>query len=160
MQISASSRRLVLVLPVLFLGVLPLKSQDRPGRTLFPTGDPFALVGMRLEDLIGRFGPPQAVYALRGPEEWQDDVVFVYSEGDFYVAKDRVWQVGLKSVYSLKLGDPRAAALLVLGEEAQDRGDYALRPFTGGSGAWPLTLRVNFNGAGLVSAIFIYRPDF
>jgi hypothetical protein len=113
---------------------------------------------MRLEELIGRFGPPQAVYAVRGNEEWQDDVVFVYSEGDFYIAKDRVWQVGLKSVYGLSLGDPKAAALLILGEEARDQGDHALRPFAGG--AWPLTLRVNFSNTGLVTAIFLYRSDY
>jgi hypothetical protein len=121
-------------------------------------GDPLPLVGVRLEELINRFGPPQTVYPVRGNEEWQDDVGFVDSEGDFYVFRDRVWQIGLKSALGVTVGDPKAAALLVLGERVQDKGNHALTPLAGGG--WPLTLRVNFSGAGIVTAIFIYRPDF
>lgn len=124
----------------------------------FQPEDFFSLLGMELGELIGRFGPPEAVFPVRGDEEWQDDVVFVYSEGDFYISKDRVWQVAFKSLQGLKLGDPKPAALLVMGDETRDEGDYALAPFPGGG--WPRMLRVNFNSAGLISAIFIYRSDF
>jgi hypothetical protein len=116
------------------------------------------LVGMKLAELITRFGPPQSVYAARGQEPWQDDVVFTYGAGDFYVVKDRVWQVGLKSAYSVSLGDPRQAVLLALGEGALDQGDHVLLPLP--DNGWQLMLRVNLNPAGRVSAIFIYRPDF
>jgi hypothetical protein len=116
-----------------------------------------SFVGMRLDDLFQRFGPPQTVYAARGGETWQDDVVFVYKEGDFYVYRDRVWQIGIKSVYGIKVGDAKAVAMLVLGENVQDQGDYALYSFSGG--AWPLLLRVNFT-AGKISAIYVYRPDY
>ncbi|MDR1586087.1 MAG: hypothetical protein LBS57_01380 [Treponema sp.] len=122
------------------------------------TEDPAALVGLSLEALLNRFGTPQAVYAARGAEEWQDDVVFVYGEGDFYIFKDRVWQVGLKSVRGIKPGDSKPAALLLLGEEAEDRGDHILLSLPDGN--WPLTLRVSLNGTGFVSALYIYRPDF
>lgn len=124
------------------------------------TGDPLSFLGMGLAELIGSLGPPEAVYALRGNEDWQDDVVFVYNEGDFYIFRDRVWQVAVKSVYGLALGDTKAAALMILpavGEGLQDRGDYALLALPGGS--WQRMLRVNFSG-GRVSAIFIYRSDF
>ena len=97
------------------------------------------------------------VHAARGNEYWQDDVVFVYSDWDFYFFRDRVWQIGLKSGYGMKIGDPKAAALLVLADKANDEGDYLLYPITGG--AWPLSLRVNFI-AGKISGIFIYRVDF
>jgi hypothetical protein len=140
---------------MLLAAAFPLwpQEQARPG-------DPLPFLGMGLAELVGRLGPPEAVYALRGKEEWQDDVVFVYSEGDFYIFRDRVWQVAVKSVYGLALGDSRAAALLVLqaaGEGLQDRGDYALLALPGGG--WQRMLRVNFDG-GRVSAIFIYRSDF
>jgi hypothetical protein len=114
-------------------------------------------IGLSLEDLFLRFGAPKTVHAARGDEDWQDDVVFVYSEFDFYIYRDRVWQVGLKSGYGMKIGDAKAAALLVLADKAQDRGDFLLYPLTGG--VWPLSLRVNFN-AGRISGIFVYRTDF
>jgi hypothetical protein len=120
--------------------------------------NPAVLVGITLDTLLKRFGTPQAVYAARGAEEWQDDVVFVYSEGDFYVFKDRVWQVGLKSLRGIKPGDSKPAALLLLGEEAEDRGDHILLPLP--SGSWPLALRVGLNEKGFVSALYVYRPDF
>jgi hypothetical protein len=113
---------------------------------------------MRLAELIERFGPPETVSTARGGEVWQDDVVFHYSEGEFYIFRDRVWQVKLTAAFGVSLKDPKAVALLLLGNEVQDLGDHLLLPLPGGG--WPLTLRVNFSNTGLVSAIFIYRPDF
>jgi hypothetical protein len=121
-------------------------------------GEPLAFVGMRLAELVERFGPPAAVSTARGGEVWQDDVVFHYAEGDFFIYKDRVWQVKLASAFGVSLRDPKAAALLVLGGEVQDLGDHLLLPLP--DKGWPLALRVNLSGAGLVSAIYIYRPDF
>jgi len=137
--------------PFLLFVAFPLWPQDSGIQ-------PHSFVGMGLAELIGRFGPPRAVYAARGEESWQDDVVFEYAQGDFYIYRDRVWQVGLASAYGIALGDPKPAALLALGDTAEDRGNYMLLPLPGGG--WPLMLRVNFTSAGLASAIFIYRPDF
>jgi len=114
-------------------------------------------IGLRLEELFLRYGAPRTVHAARGDEDWQDDVVFVYNEGDFYIYRDRVWQIGLKSGYGMKIGDTKASALLALVDKAKDEGDYLLYPITGG--AWPLSLRVNFN-AGRISGIFVFRTDF
>ena len=119
--------------------------------------EPFSYIGMKLEDMFNRFGTPRAVYSSRGDEHWQDDVVFTYGEGDFYIYRDRIWQVGLKSVFGINIGDVKAVALLVLGENVTDEGDYLLYNIPGG--AWPVSLRINFS-AGKVSAIFVYRPDF
>jgi hypothetical protein len=113
---------------------------------------------MDLPALLAGFGAPRSVYAVRGIEEWQDDVVFVYDHGDFYIYKDRVWQAGLKSAYGIGAGDSREAALLALGEKTEDREHYLLCPLPGGS--WPLTLRCNLDDQGKVSVIFIYRSDF
>ncbi|MDR2394070.1 MAG: hypothetical protein LBD93_07955 [Treponema sp.] len=121
-------------------------------------GDVSSLVGLTLEGLMSRFGFPQSVYAVRGLETWQDDVVFTYEAGDFYVFKDRVWQIEVKTAYGIKIGDNLASISWILGEGTQMYSNYFLIPLRGYP--WPLTLRLNFNSAGLISAIFIYRPDF
>jgi hypothetical protein len=144
---------------LLLFGTLarPAVSQEEPGGGGAET-DPALWIGTDLPALLARFGAPRSVYAVRGREEWQDDVVFVYDHGDFYIYKDRVWQIGLKSAYGIEAGDSREAALLVLGEKTEDRERYLLRPLPGGS--WPLVLRANLDEAGKVSIIFIYRSDF
>jgi len=119
--------------------------------------EPFTFIGMTLEDVFNRFGMPRTVYVARGEEHWQDDVVFVYNEGEFYIFRNRVWKVGLNSVFGINTGDVRAVALLVLGDRVRDEGDFILYNIPGGG--WPVTLRINFL-AGRVSAIFVFRPDF
>jgi len=119
--------------------------------------DPMELVGLTLDELLTRFGTPAAVYAVRGEEPWQDDVVFSYDHGDFYVLKDRVWMVAVDAAFKLEIGDPRAAFFLVMGENADDRGAYAICPLPGGP--WPLALRCDFDADGNVAALFIYRAD-
>jgi hypothetical protein len=122
-------------------------------------GDPATLIGLTLEELLRQFGIPLSVYAVRGLEEWQDDVVFVYDEADFYVYKDRVWQLGLKSAYGINMGDTRAAAILAMqGTVEQSASSYLQCSLQ--NRAWNIKLRVNFNRAGLISAIFVYRSDF
>lgn len=119
--------------------------------------EPFSFVGMRLTEVIERFGTPKTVFASRGGEIWQDDVVFQYNEGDFYIYKDRVWQVKISSACGISLGDTKPIAMLLFGDKAENRGSYLLQQLP--SGNWPLMLRVNFDSTGLVSAIYIYRPD-
>ena len=120
--------------------------------------DKFSYVGMKLGELFERFGTPRTVYTARGIELWQDDVVFQYSDGDFYIFGDRVWQVKIPSVYGISVGDPKAAALLVLGNTAEDRDDHLMMPLDGKD--WPLMMKINFNNASVVTAIYIYRSDF
>jgi hypothetical protein len=134
-------------------------------------GQAETFIGMTLEDLFGRLGLPRSVYAIRGIEEWQDDVVFVYDEGDFYILKDRVWQVGLKSAFRIKSGDSRQAVFQVFGEsfvegeprapspaeDSEGGGDYMVFPLEGYS--WPMAVRCNFDSAGKVKIIFVYRSD-
>jgi len=141
------------LLLLLFL-TLPLWTQER----LVNVDEQFSFVGLRLEELIERFGPPKTVFAARGSELWQDDVVFQYDVGDFYIYRDRVWQVRLSSVRGISVRDPKQVALLVMGDNVQDMGDHLLLPVSGNN--WPMMFRVNINQAGLVSAIYIYRSDY
>jgi hypothetical protein len=131
-------------------GILPRE----PGTVSAPE----SLIGLTLEGLYTLFGPPGEAYCVRGAEEWQDDVVLVYPQGDFYVYRDRIWQLGLGAARGVRVGDPRPAALLALGQDAEEHGDYLLLPLRGGS--WPMTLRVNLGESGRVAAIFLYRSDF
>jgi len=120
-----------------------------------------SLVGMMMADLIERFGSPRSVIAERGNEAWQDDVVFQYNGADFYIYRDRIWQVKLASTQGVSDGDRKQSVLRVLGDRAEDRGDHLLLQITGKD--WPLMMRVNFSASansGLVTAIYIYRPDF
>ncbi|MDR1903051.1 MAG: hypothetical protein LBQ88_12320 [Treponema sp.] len=122
-------------------------------------GDPAGFIGFTLEELLRQFGAPLSVYAVRGLEEWQDDVVFVYNEADFYVYKDRVWQLGLKSAYGIKTGDSRSSAMLAMqGPVEQSASSYVQCSLQ--NKPWNTKLRVNFDRAGLVSIIFVYRSDF
>ena len=140
----------------LFFTVPPLWSQSE---TAGDKGDdPASYVGLTLTDLFQRFGVPRSVYAARGPEEWQDDVVFVYDRGDFFVYKDRVWQVGLKDAMEIMAGDSRAVVLLVLGAKAESRQNSVFCSLD--NGAWPMVLRCDFDKDDKVQVIFIYRTDF
>ncbi|MDR3146416.1 MAG: hypothetical protein LBU21_09065, partial [Treponema sp.] len=53
--------------------------------------DPASRIGLSLDELVAGRGVPESVYAVRGGEDWQDDVVFVYPDGDYYIYRDRVW---------------------------------------------------------------------
>ncbi|MDR0409011.1 MAG: hypothetical protein LBH18_01235 [Spirochaetaceae bacterium] len=115
------------------------------------------LIGMSVTELFDNFGPPAAVYASRGIETWQDDVVFEYPGVDFYIYKDRVWQLNLEAGGGISTGDPRAAVLLVLGDTARDKGSHILGRLRNTS--WPIEWRFNIEG-GKVSAIYLYRTDY
>jgi hypothetical protein len=119
--------------------------------------DPASLVGASLRDLISMFGAPQSVYATRGPNTWQDDVVFAYGDWEFYIYRDRVWQISLKAAYGIKIGERREVIPLILGNGVQIYEGFTL--YTYSNRSWPITLRFNTDQYNLITAIFIYRPD-
>ena len=121
------------------------------------SADPASYIGLTLQELIGSFGIPGSVYAVRGLEEWQDDVVFAYNGTDFYIYRDRVWQVALMEAYFIRTGDMGSAIPLSFGEALYSDENCAIFPLKGQN--WPMALRVNFDSAGKVAMIFIYRSD-
>ena len=144
----------------LFIFSLSLWAQNQPIYAELSADEQLSFIGMMMADLLERFGPPRSVIAERGKEAWQDDVVFQYNGADIYIYRDRIWQVKLASTHGISNGDKRAAAILALGNKAEDKGDHALVSIPGRS--WPMTMRVNFsnNGnTGTVTAIYIYRSD-
>jgi hypothetical protein len=120
--------------------------------------NPANLVGLTLNEVIGRFGIPQTVYAVRGEVAWQDDVVFSYGDREFYFYKDRVWQLALKTAYGVRVGENRNVIPLIMGDATVVAEAYSLAPLSGWS--WPMHVRFNNDSRGLVTAIFIYRSDF
>ena len=149
--------RIVPAAALLFFAVAapPLWSQAETEQN--KGNDPEQYVGLTLTDLFQRFGAPRSVYASRGLEQWQDDVIFVYDQGDFYIYKDRVWQVGLKEAAGIKTGDSRAVVSLVLGTKAESRENSIFCSLD--ADAWPMMLRFDFDKDDKVLAIFIYRTD-
>jgi hypothetical protein len=142
-----------------FFSGQPLAAQaDAGAQEAVLYGNPVQFVGMTVPALLQALGPPASVYAARGGEAWQDDVVFAYERGEFYLYKDHVWQASLKSAFGIQAGDPKAAVLLVLGEDALDEGNSVTVDVPGLG--WPMRLRVDFNRTGKTSAIFLYRPDY
>jgi hypothetical protein len=125
---------------------------------VFPQAqDPAQFIGITLSDLITRFGAPKSVYPVRGADAWQDDVVFVYDNGEFFVYGNRVWQFKSHSAYGIKNGDSKNAVSKALGAGTPFEG-YSLFQLPGK--AWPMMLRVNWDAGGRVSGIYIYRSDF
>jgi len=147
----------LIILFFIFL-IFPIYTQERPLNSGLSNDEQHSFIGMMISEVIERYGPPRSVASARGIELWQDDVVFQYTGVDFYIYKDRVWQVKFLTTYGISNGEPKAAVLLTLGEKAQDMGDHLL--FQISSNDWPLMLRVNFNDAGRVSVIYLFRSDY
>lgn len=120
--------------------------------------DPSVLLGATLDYVVSSFGSPDSVKSVRGPEAWQDDVVFIYDTVELYWFQDRVWQVRTNAAYGLRAGDSRDTVLAALGEPLKRyESDFVYqRP----SRAWPLRLRLRFGENGGVSDFYLYRADF
>jgi len=120
--------------------------------------EPASWVGLTLFQALETFGAPDSVFAVRGPEEWQDDVVFRYKGMELYLYRDRVWQVRSDMAQGLRSGDSRDNVLAILGEpllRLESSFVYQL-----GGRSWPLRLRVRFDETGMIADLYVYRADF
>ena len=142
------------VVSLLTLTGFPLSAQA-PGALAHD--DPASFVGLTLTEVINRFGIPRSVHAERGLMEWQDDVVFVYDHANFYIYGDRVWQVGVRSIRGINVGDLRGLVELVMGANAVAQGNSIFYPLH--VAPWPMLLRWDIDSVGRVQSIFIYRSD-
>jgi hypothetical protein len=120
--------------------------------------DPSVFIGFSLRELVEILGPPERVYAVRGTETWQDDVVFAYRDREFYFYRDRIWQIGLRNAFGVSAGEKRDVIPLIMGDDTVAAADHSLVLLRGR--AWPLSVRFNIDGRGLIASIFIYRSDF
>ncbi len=120
--------------------------------------DPSWLIGSTLQSIITQFGSPLAVYAVRGQEPWQDDVVFSYDGIDLYWYQNRVWQIGIPRGFGVKKGDAKETVLALLGEPLIQQDTYLVYRLP--SRGWPLRLRVLLSESYTVQSLYVYRPDF
>ena len=158
MIVMAQKMKRIYFLLFSFFLTFMLNAQNQPVYAGLGNEEQLSFVGMMMVDLLEQFGPPRSVIAQRGNDVWQDDVVFQYNGADFYIYRDRIWQVKLASTHGISNGDRKPAVLQALGNAALDRGEFILLPITGMD--WPVMLRVNFNSTEQVSAIYIFRPDY
>lgn len=126
--------------------------------------DPGELLGLTPTQVLERFGAPARVFPVRGPEAWQDDVVFDYDGGfSLFLCLDRVWQVRLARPYAatvlgFSLGSDASRALSVFGVPTL-QAEGVLEWILPGS-AWPVRLRGLGDPSGSITELFIYRADF
>ncbi|MCX7788419.1 MAG: hypothetical protein N2442_12080 [Spirochaetes bacterium] len=149
---------------LLVLEQFPLTANPAQWGRMDPnTLEPETLLGMTLEEGFQRFGPPQQVGTVRGTEPWQDDVLFIYSQGvSLFWFQDRVWQIRLSAsfpgkVRGIQIGDSRDRVVEILGFPYYTEKDWILYHFEGPS--YPIRLRVFFR-EGLVEDMYLYRGDF
>jgi hypothetical protein len=154
----------VIMCVVIFLGA-PVWAQAAVGSAGAELpADPAGLLGFNPAQAIGRFGPPDRVFAVRGAEAWQDDVVFEYNGGySLFLYKDRVWQVGIKEGYKgpvlgFIVGSKAERAASILGSpDLELPGAYEwVLP----GEAWPVRLRGVVDAAGSIYELYVYRADF
>jgi hypothetical protein len=138
-------------------------SPAAPPEAAFPA-DPAALLGLSPAQAIERFGPPARVFAVRGAEPWQDDVVFDYAGGfSLFLFMDRVWQVRVAEPYArpvlgFVVGSSKERAASALGSPALELpGSYEwVLP----GEAWPVRLRGLVDASGSIRELYVYRADF
>lgn len=146
-----------------------ITSQPRTAADAQATGpvipdDPAALLGLTPAQAIERFGPPLRVFAVRGTEAWQDDVVFDYGGGfSLFLFMDRVWQVRVAEPYPLPVfgfvvGSARERVASAIGApDLELDGSYEwVLP----GEAWPVRLRGVVDESGAVRELYVYRADF
>ncbi|HAE22045.1 MAG TPA: hypothetical protein DCG47_06955 [Spirochaetaceae bacterium] len=149
-----------LVFLALFVGLAAFAQESASPRL---PADPAQILGFSPAQLIASYGPPTRVFALRGAEPWQDDVVFDYLSFSAFIFMDRVWQLRIAADYPEPiLGFHPSASLerieASLGLPAtREPGNYEWAlPGRG----WPVRLRAVHDEHGAVRELYLYRADF
>ena len=146
--------------------VLPVPAQTASGGTVAMVlpADPAGLLGLSPALAIERFGPPARVFAVRGAEPWQDDVVFDYAGGfSLFLFRDRVWQVRIGEahaapVFGFVVGLSIERAIAILG--APNRELPGAYEWVLPGDAWPVRLRGVVDATGSIHELYVYRADF
>jgi hypothetical protein len=121
-----------------------------------------AVIGMDLNQAYQTFGVPAQVYALRGSESWQDDVVFYYPEHIYlFWFRSRVWQVRVdsryaKQLFSLHMGDSRERILEIMGAPEKEFEDSLLYHLE--DRGYPVRARFYFED-GVLTDVYCFRGD-
>jgi len=124
-----------------------------------------ALVGLTLPEALERFGAPEQVFAARGEQDWQDDVVFYYPARVYlFWYQNRVWQARVDEGYAgsflasraLAMGRSREEVLTALGPPMRELADSLVYHLE--DRGYPVRLRLYFR-EGLLADAYCYRGD-
>jgi hypothetical protein len=134
-----------------------------------------SLIGSTVAEAFAALGAPAEVFAYRGADSRQDDVVFYYpSHVYLFWFQNRVWQVRADGRYEgpflgLTMGSSRDQVIAAVGRQFQELADSLVFLLQDASqlagadgrsrGAYPLRLRV-FLQDGKASDAYLYRGDF
>ncbi len=129
-----------------------------PNRLPLSASDPATCLGANLTEIFRDLGAPLSTAVARGPEAWQDDVVFMYPGFEIYIHEDRVWQVKADALFGLRVGDIADTALERLGVPLERRESAYLFQILGT--AYPRRLSVGIGLNGLIQYLYFYRADF
>jgi hypothetical protein len=125
--------------------------------------DPVRFIGLDPQAAFSTLGSPQEVFAFRGADEKQDNVVFFYPDFLYlFWYRNRVWQVRVdmrfaKPVFGLSLG--------MTEEEVEKSRTRPLIPagnslyFNLDDEKFPLRVRLLFT-SGVLSDVYVYRSDY
>jgi hypothetical protein len=136
----------------------------------WPTGSPWAqevmelpaLIGLNLEEVHQILGVPAEVYALRGPEPDQDDVVFYYPDHLYlFWFENRIWQVRADRrfpgrVFSFSMGASRQQVIEKMGRPILEFPDSLV--FHIEDRGYPIQARLYFDEDGLAD-VYCFRGD-
>jgi hypothetical protein len=125
--------------------------------------DPTALIGMDPAQLFAVLGAPSQIFAWRGEEPGEDDIVFFYPDFRYvFWFQSRVWQLRFDRRYA---GTVLGFAIGMDRAEAQARGEGKLLD-SGGSlyfvldtGPYPVRVRLAMADDRIVD-IYVYRGDW
>jgi len=125
--------------------------------------DPVRFIGLDPQAAISALGSPQEIFAFRGADEKQDNVVFFYPDF-FYLFwfRNRVWQVRFdmrfaKPVFGLSLGMKEEEVEGVCTRPLVPSGNSLYFDIDGEG--YPLRVRLIFS-AGILSDMYVYRSDY
>ncbi len=139
------------------------QSPALPGMTVLPE-DPTGLLGYTVSRLVAELGAPAKVYAVRGEEAWQDDVVFDYAAGfSFFLYEDHVWQILVSPSYGFPVfgflpGSAAERIVSMLGSPSS--ASETMVEWILPAEAWPVRLRGRLGDNGDISELYLYRADF
>ncbi len=158
-------RTFFIIATFMSLACFPINAQGQAASSLsvLPE-DPAELLGYTVQQLLSAFGPPEKVYAVRGEEAWQDDVVFDYPAGfSFFLFKDHVWQVLVAKTYGYPVfgflpGSMPERVVSMLGSPSSS--NETMYEWILPAGAWPVRLRGRLDGNGAIGELYLYRADF
>jgi hypothetical protein len=154
-----------LLLPLWLAAAAAAAQEPVPPAPASPELDLPALVGLTLPESIQRFGAPEQVFAARGEESWQDDVVFFYPAHLYlFWYQNRVWQARVDERYAgsflasraLAMGRSREEVLGLLGPPMREFGDSLVYHLE--DRGYPVRLRLYFR-EGLLADAYCYRGD-